>query len=229
MSPGGRIRMALPKGRVAPALERLLTIAGMPPAEAIEGTRKLVAEVPRSEEALGVRLELLLLKNADVPVYVEHGVADVGVAGTDLLYETGAAVLRPYTFDFGGCDLVLAGLPDHDTAYLRRQAVTQIATKYLRFARDHFARAGWPVELIPLSGSVELAPLLGLADAIVDLSETGKTLAENGLVVHDVIGHTQVKFIANRALSKRTTAAVETLIAALAAAEASAAESGTAL
>jgi len=214
-----RIRLALPKGRVLAQLGTLLTKAGLAPDEDLDASRKLVSPVSSAPDVLGADLELLLLKNSDVPVYVEHGVAEVGVSGTDVLHESGMTVLRPHTFGFGSCDIVLAGKPEHGMDYLHTLPIIHVATKYLRFARDHFGRVGWPVELIPLQGSVELAPVLGLADAIVDLCETGKTLKENGLQVHEVIGCTHLKLIANRALSRKTAEAVERLITLLSQAE----------
>lgn len=214
-SPDRLLRLALPKGRVLPDLQRLLDKAGLAPAEDFGRTRKLVVGLRGGESAVGAKIEVLLLKNADVPVYVEHGVADIGVSGTDVLYESGVSVHRPYTFEFGSCRIVLAGRPERDIEWLRRQPMIHLATKYVRFARDHFSRLGWPVEIIPLSGSVELAPVLGLADAIVDLTETGSTLRENGLVAHEVIGETRLKLIANKALSRSTIQVVEGLIDAL--------------
>ena len=206
------LRLALPKGRILPDLQRLLVGAGLEPAEDLTKSRRLVVAIPGSADLLGLELEVLLLKNSDVPIYVEHGVADLGVCGTDLLYETGVSVLKPYTFEFGSCRIVIAGKQAHDLEWLRRQPMVNVATKYVRFARDHFARLGWPVAIIPLAGSVELAPVLGLADAIVDLMETGSTLRENGLVAHDVIGETHVKLIVNRALSRTTMGSVVRLI-----------------
>lgn len=208
----GRLRLALPKGRILPDLQRLLVAAGLEPAEDLTDSRRLVIPIPAGAGLLTLELEVLLLKNSDVPIYVEHGVADLGVCGTDLLYETGVSVLKPYTFDFGSCRIVIAGERSYDLEWLRRQPMVNVATKYVRFARDHFARLGWPVAIIPLAGSVELAPVLGLADAIVDLMETGNTLRENGLVAHDVIGETHVKLIVNRALSRTTMGSVERLI-----------------
>ena len=211
--PPGRLRLALPKGRVLPDLQRLLGAAKLEPIEDLTTSRRLVIPTRNGEGLLSTDLEILLLKNSDVPIYVEHGVADLGVSGTDLLYETGVSVLRPYTFDFGRCQIVVAGKPEHDLEWLRRQPMIDVATKYVRFARDHFARLGWPVAIIPLAGSVELAPVLGLADAIVDLMETGSTLRENGLVAHDVVGETSLKLIVNRALSRAKMGVVERLIA----------------
>jgi ATP phosphoribosyltransferase len=209
----------LPKGRLLPRLEALLERVGLRFPEPLTRTRRLVLEAENGREALGTDLEVLLLKNADVPVYVEHGVAELGASGTDLLYESGLSVYRPYTFAFGGCDVVLAARKEHDLDHLKRRPSLRVATKYVRYARDYFARVGWTVEIIPLSGSVELAPVLGLADAIVDLTETGKTLRDNGLAPVARIGKTYFKLIANRALAHSTSKAVERLIDAFRAVE----------
>jgi ATP phosphoribosyltransferase len=213
MSELTRLRLALPKGRVLGAVEEALNAAGCGPIESLKSSRRLVVEA-RSSIA-GVELELLLLKQADVPVYVEHGVADIGVAGTDLLYESGVSVLKPFTFDFGGCDIIIGAKQGQTLDLIRRLPLIHVATKYVRFARDYFGANGWPVEIIPLSGSVELAPVLGLADAIVDLRESGRTLKENGLIALDVIGRTHIKLIANRALGVAKTAALQKLISVL--------------
>ncbi|MCA9562520.1 MAG: ATP phosphoribosyltransferase [Myxococcales bacterium] len=202
----------MPKGRVLNRVESLLGAAGLIPEDSLSTTRKLATPVTNAPAILGAHLEVLLLKNSDVPVYVEHGVADVGVSGTDVLIEAGVSVLRPHTFEFGKCDIVLAGKPEHDLAYLRALPTMLVATKYVRFASDYFSRSGWEAEIVPLSGSVELAPVLGLTHAIVDLMETGKTLRENGLVPHLTIGRTSLKLIANRAMSRAGSASVNRLI-----------------
>jgi ATP phosphoribosyltransferase len=214
-APSDRLRLALPKGRVLPPLQAALRAIGLELAEDLETSRRLVVPVAEGRSGLGFDLEILLLKNQDVPIYVEHGVAEIGAAGTDLLYESGVSVFRPYTFPFASCRIVLAARQDQTLVELRRLPLLRVATKYVRYTRDHFARLGWPAEIIPLSGSVELAPVLGLADAIVDLSETGKTLRENGLGVLDVIGQSQLKLIGNRAMGRTTTRRVEQLVAAL--------------
>lgn len=213
------LRIALPKGRVLARLIDTLASVGLAVPNDLSESRRLVVPADRGESGLDFDLEVLLLKNADVPVYVEHGVADLGVSGTDRLYESGVSVFRPYTFPYGGCDIVLATRKEHDLAYLRRLPLLRVATTYVRFTRDYFARLGWPAEIIPLSGSVELAPVLGLADAVVDLTETGNTLRENDLVAVEVIGHTQLKLIGNRALGRATTGRVERLISLFEAAE----------
>lgn len=207
------LRLALPKGRLTDRTLAVMRAAGIAVPEELLQSRKLIHDVSAwTRDTLGTGLEILLLKNTDVPVYVEHGVAELGVAGTDVLYECQAEVFRPYTFGFGSCDIAIAAPSGTDAPTLRRHPWLRVATKYRRYARDHFAARSMTVELIPLSGSVELAPALGLADAILDLVETGKTLQENGLEIMEVIGQTRVKLIANPTISLRTRRAVERLI-----------------
>ncbi len=208
-----RLRLALPKGRLTERTLDFLRGVGLPIEAEITRSRRLLHDISAATvEPLGCRLEVLLIKNTDVPVYVEHGVADIGVVGTDALYEADVEVYRPWTFPYGSCDIALAAPAGVDAGTLRRRPWLRVATKYKRYARDHFAGRGVSAEIIPLSGSVELAPTLGLADAILDLVETGQTLRENGLEVVEVVGRTEVKLIANRALSTPAAEAVERLI-----------------
>jgi len=207
------LRLALPKGRLTDRTLDALRAAGIPVPADLVHSRKLIHDVSAyTRGPLGVGLEILLLKNTDVPVYVEHGVAELGVAGTDVLYEAQAEVFRPYTFDFGSCDIAVAAPRGTEASTLRLRPWLRVATKYRRFARDFFAARSMTVEIIPLSGSVELAPALGMADAILDLVETGKTLEENGLEIMEVVGQTHVKLIANHTISTRTRRAIERLV-----------------
>lgn len=218
------LRMALPKGRLLDKTLGLMRAAGLELADDTTATRRLILDVsPQARPWLGCGLEILRIKNSDVPVYVQHGVADVGVVGTDALYEADAQVFKPYTFGFGGCKIALAARTDQPATLedMLDRPVLRVATKYTRFAHDHFAQRGIPVSLIPLSGSVELAPVLGLSDVILDLVETGRTLRDNGLRVIEVVGHTHVKLIAHRALSMERAAALERLVSVLRRAEAS--------
>jgi ATP phosphoribosyltransferase len=132
-----------------------------------------------------------------VPVYVEHGIADCGIVGRDVLLESEADVLLPLDLGIARCRIVVAAL---DPKVITRSfGMLRIATKYVRIASEHFGARGIPVEIIPLSGSVELAPALGLADAIVDLVETGQTLKENGLRIVEVIRESTGLLVLNRA------------------------------
>lgn len=142
------------------------------------------------------RTRYIFVKPSDVPVYVEHGIADCGLVGLDILLEYEADVLQPVSLPIARCQIVVAGpvsQPKNGYAMLR------VATKYPRIAARFFGARGQPVEIIQLSGSVELAPALGLADCIVDLVETGRTLRENGLQVLEVIAESTARLVVNRA------------------------------
>lgn len=192
-------------------------------AEAIELFRRVNVNV--QDEALRSRRLLvddesgcysfILVKPADVPVYVEYGVADAGVCGRDVLMESSADVHEPLDLGFGRCRLVVAGLAETAARGYNPLATARVATKYPRVAADYFQRRGVPIELIELSGSVELAPLLGLSEHIVDLVETGRTLSENGLVVIDTIAESSARLIVNRASYHLKRASVSALISTL--------------
>ena len=193
---GRPLRVALPKGRL---LEQALTLwaglgAGVDPA--VVRSRRLI--IPSADG----RFEFLPVKNHDVPTYVESGVADLGVVGLDVLRERESDVLQPLDLGMGRCRMAVAA--PRDTAYPRLPgAVTpRVATKYVGTARRFFAEQGIQVELVRISGSVEIAPLLGLSHWIVDLVETGRTLEENGLVVVDTLFASSARLIVNRASHK---------------------------
>jgi ATP phosphoribosyltransferase len=134
----------------------------------------------------------------DVPAYVEYGAADVGITGRDVLLETGADLLEPLELGFGRCRIAVAAPRGVSSADSDRPIV-RVATKYPNITLEYFSRKSIPVEIIPLSGSIELGPLVGLADRIVDLVETGRTLEENGLEVVDVIAWSSARLVVNRA------------------------------
>ena len=157
----------------------------------------------------------IFVKASDVPVYVEHGVADAGVCGLDVLLESQADVHEPLDLKFGICRLVVAGRKDSRSLSYNPMATARVATKYPGIAADYFQRRGVPVELIELGGSVELAPLLGLSEHIVDLVETGRTLRENGLVEIDTIAEVSARLIVNRASYHLKRAPVADLIGTL--------------
>ena len=181
------VTIALSKGRLLPGSEALFRRAGLPFPE--DPGRRLVVE---SEG-----LRFLFVKDQDVPTYVEHGVADCGVAGGDVLLEAGADVYEPFDLGFGKCRLVVArpasAQPDPRSSSLR------VATKYPRITAAHFLERGVSVEVVRLSGSVELAPVLGLCDCIVDIVETGRTLLENGLAIVEEVAPSSARLIVNRA------------------------------
>jgi ATP phosphoribosyltransferase len=204
---------ALCKGRfLEPSLD-LLARVGIRFSEDVCSSRKLIFD---SEDQ---RNRVVLVKPADVPTYVEYGAADIGIAGRDVLLETSADVLQPLDLNFGHCKIVVAGtkrnpgegsLPTPPTP-----PTIRIATKYPHIALDYFNARGIPVEIIPLSGSIELAPLIGLADRIVDVVETGRTLKENGLVVLEVIAESSARLLINRAGYQTKREEVRSLIQAL--------------
>jgi ATP phosphoribosyltransferase len=193
------LTVAVPKGRVLKPLAALLERAGVPTKVLLEDDRTLV------RTAGDVRF--LLLKPDDVPTYVEHGAADIGVCGRDVLDERQPDVLRPLDLGIGRCRLVVAA-----KAGTIAPAIPRVATKYPRTTEAHFAHRGVQAEIVYVQGSVELAPLVGLADLIVDLVETGSTLAQNGLEVRGEISSVSSLLIANRAAFKLQRASISTLV-----------------
>lgn len=189
------LTVALPKGRLLDPAVDLFRRAGDPPTEDA-GSRRLL--VPSRSGALS----FLFVKPADVPVYVESGAADVGVAGTDVLRETAADVLEPLALPFGRCRLVVASPAAVPYPTLPGGVTPRVATKYPRLTRAFFAEQGLGVEGITVSGSVEVAPLLGLAHWIVDLVETGRTLKDNGLLERTTILEVGAVLVVNRASQK---------------------------
>lgn len=186
------LRIALAKGRLLDPTVRIFESLGYDLRDA-RRSRKLVIEDP----AHGARF--LIAKPMDVPIYVEYGAADVGIVGQDALYESGTNVYEPLALNYGHCRLVLAGKPEYLNAEWKMLAGLRIATKYPRVAKKYFAARGLSAEIIEVYGSVELAPGVGLADLIVDVVDTGRTLKENGLVELDELFRSQAALIVNRA------------------------------
>ena len=191
------ITIALPKGRILPEALALLKKVGFDGEALAEDSRKLIVDVPERHA------RFLLLRNSDIPTYVEYGAADMGIVGKDVLQEQLKDVYEPLDLQFGACRLVVA----RSQAYSRpADAVNwshvKVATKYMRLAEAHFSKKGIQVELIYLGGSVELAPLIGLSDYIVDLVQTGRTLQENGLVEVEEIMRSTARLVVNRASQK---------------------------
>ena len=179
------ITIALSKGRIYEETLPLLEAAGIVPAEDPEKSRKLILATSHP----GVRV--IIVRASDVPTYVQYGAADLGVAGLDLLLEHGGKGLyQPLDLGIARCRLMVAVPEGFDyRAAVRRGARLRVATKYIGTAREHFAAKGVHVDLIKLYGSMELAPLVGLADAIVDVVDTGSTLRANKLVaVEEILG-----------------------------------------
>jgi ATP phosphoribosyltransferase len=186
------LTVALPKGRVLRAVAPLLSRAGVDVESLLADDRTLVRESP----AAGLRF--LLLKPDDVPTYVEYGAADLGVCGRDVLMERTADLYRPLDLQVGVCRMVVAGIAGRAAP----TGVPRVATKYPRIAADHFARRGVQADVVYVQGSVELAPIVGLADLIVDLVETGVTLEQNGLEVREEVAKVSSVLVANRASYK---------------------------
>jgi len=184
------ITIAISKGRMQDEALALLARAGVRFNDYSSASRCLIS----ADETGDYRA--IFVKPADVPVYVEHGIADCGIVGRDVLLESEADVLLPLDLGIARCRLVVAGIsPDE----IKSKGMLRVATKYPLLTANYFGARGTPVEIIRLSGSVELAPSLGLCDVIVDLVETGRTLQENGLSVIDVITESTGRFVVNRA------------------------------
>jgi ATP phosphoribosyltransferase len=184
------ISVALPKGRLGNQVYRMLAAAGYDCPELLEDSRKLVFE----NESLGLRY--FLVKPSDVATYVARGAADVGVAGKDTLIEDARDVYELLDLGIGRCRMVVAAPEGFEDD---RSAVLRVATKYPNTTRAYYKRIGRDIEIIKLHGSIELAPILGLSDVIVDIVETGKTLRENNLAVTGEIIDISARFVANRA------------------------------
>ncbi|MBE3577167.1 MAG: ATP phosphoribosyltransferase [Limnochordales bacterium] len=195
------LTIAVPKGRVLTAAVELFREAGLTalPGEELEESRRLVIE----DEEAGLRL--LLAKPWDVPTYVEYGAADLGLAGKDVLLERGKAVAELLDLGIGRCRMICAVPADSNITNLADARLLfpfRVATKYPQIAATFLERQGIAAEIINLHGSVELAPLVGLADGIIDLTETGRTLQENGLrIVADILSVT-TRLVANAVLHK---------------------------
>jgi ATP phosphoribosyltransferase len=204
------ITLALAKGRIYEETLPLLAAAGIRTADDAD-PRSLIVASQRND------LRLILVRAADVPTYVQYGAADLGVAGRDLLAEHGGQGLyQPLDLGIARCRMVVAVPDGFDYAGAVRQgARLRVATKYLRTAREHFAAKGMHVDLIRLYGSMELAPLVGLADAIVDLVDTGNTLRANGLREVEDILPVSSRLIVNPASLKLKREAIAPLIEAL--------------
>jgi len=202
------ITLALAKGRIFEETLPLLEGAGIRAAEDVEASRKLILGTNRPD------LRLILVRAADVPTYVQYGAADLGVAGRDLLDEHGGQGLyQPIDLGIARCRLCVAVPEGFDYASAVKQgARLRVATKYIVTAREHFAAKGVHVDLIKLYGSMELAPLVGLADAIVDLVDTGNTLRANRLKVVEEIAAISSRLIVNPASMKLKREALAPLI-----------------
>lgn len=199
------LMIALPKGRLAEQTLDLFAAAGLPLPAADNG-RKLILASPDGA------VQYVMAKPTDVPTYVEYGAADLGVCGLDTLRESRRHVYEPLLLPFGHCRLALAAPVERPDTPLRYASQPRVATKYPNLTADFFRARGVNAEIITLNGSVELGPLVGLADLIVDVVETGSTLQANGLVETRTIMQIQAVLIANRAAYHLKRAAVEQVL-----------------
>jgi ATP phosphoribosyltransferase len=192
------ITIALSKGRIFAETLPLLAVAGIEPLEDPETSRRLIIPTNRRD------VRVVIVRTTDVPTYVQYGAADVGVAGKDVLIENGGEGLyQPLDLGIARCRMMVAVPDGFDYAHAVRQgARLKVATKYINIARAHFAAKGVHVDLIKLYGSMELAPLAGLADAIVDLVSTGGTLKANRLTAVEHIVDISARLIVNQAALK---------------------------
>jgi ATP phosphoribosyltransferase len=200
------LTIALSKGRIFEQTLPLLAHAGIVPRDGPETSRKLILETNHD------RVKLVIIRASDVPTYVEYGAADLGVAGKDVLMEQGGdGLYEPLDLRIARCRMMVAGIPNADLSSGR----LRIATKYVRCTERYFAAQGKQVEIIKLYGSMELTPLVGLSDLIVDLVESGNTLKANGLVPLEHIADISARLVVNKAAWKMKHAAVMALLGAL--------------
>lgn len=201
------ITIALAKGRILEETIPLLECLDIRPQEDYKTTRKLVLNTNHDN------IRLIIIRATDVPTYVEHGAADLGISGKDTLLEYNSdGLYEPLDLNISKCKLMLAGLPDKREVAGR----PRVATKYVNITRDYFAEQGKQVELIKLYGSMELGPVLGLSDWIVDLVDTGNTLKANGLIPFETIMEISSRLIVNKAAMKMKNKRIQEMIDTLA-------------
>jgi ATP phosphoribosyltransferase len=212
MSATGGLTIAVPRGALFEPTVEMLSDLGLDTEELRTNDRKLLFE----------EIGVITMRPSDVPTYVESGAADIGVTGKDVLLEQaaglhgerGRAVYELLDLGYGGCTMVLASKagPDPAVEALRRLGVMRVATKYPRIAARHFEETGRQAEIVEVKGSVELAPLTGMVEAIVDLTATGTTLREHDLVVREQIVHCTARLIANPVAHKLQAGAIDDLL-----------------
>ena len=202
----GQLRIALPKGRLYDQVVALLSKAGINALEEVNGSRRLITTDDAS------RCDFISLKPIDIPVYVESGAIDAGIVGSDILRELESDVYEPVDLQIGKCRMVVAVPEGADVSY---EHSMRVATKYPKTADRFFRDRNAHARIVKLDGSVEIAPLLGLADAIVDLVETGRTLRENGMRVVEDVSAISAKLIVNRTAMKTKADALGKLISQL--------------
>ncbi len=205
------ITLALSKGRIFEETLPLLAAAGIEVSEDPERSRKLILGTSNPQ------VRIVIVRASDVPTYVQYGAADLGVAGKDILIEHGGQGLyQPVDLNIGCCKMMVATRQNFDyAAAVQQGARLKVATKFMKTARDHFAAKGVHVDLIKLYGSMELAPLMGLSDVIVDIVSTGGTLKANNLVAVEHIMDISARLVVNQAALKLKQAPVRALIEAI--------------
>lgn len=197
------LTLALTKGRILEETLPLLARAGIEPREDIHGSRKLVFETSRSD------LQLVILRGTDVPTYVRHGAADLGVVGKDILLEQGAdGVYEPLDLGIARCRLMTAAPVDWQPGAAR----IRVATKFVNIARAWFARRGIQADIIKLYGAMELAPMMGLSDIIVDIVDTGNTLRANGMQPLEEVAAISSRLIVNKASLRASHGTIATIV-----------------
>jgi ATP phosphoribosyltransferase len=195
--------IALSKGRILEETLPLLKHAGIELLEDPSASRKLIFDTTRDD------VQIIIIRATDVPPYVQHGGADLGVAGKDVLMENGAeGIFEPLDLEIARCKLMVAALKDAPPVSGR----LRVATKFVNVARQYFAQQGKQAEIIKLYGAMELAPLVGLADRIVDIVDTGNTLRANGLEPTEMIAEVSSRVVVNRASMKTRHAAIQAIL-----------------
>ncbi len=204
-----KITIALTKGRLLQETLPLLAQAGIMPLENLQTSRKLVFATSHDN------VQLVVLRGSDVPTYVQFGIADIGVSGKDVILEHGGeGFYEPLDLGIARCRLMTAGV----AGVPAKEGRIRVATKFVNIARHYYAEQGRQIDVVKLYGAMELAPLMGLADEIVDIVDTGNTLRANGLDARETIAHITSRLIVNKAAMKTRHAQIQALIDALAAA-----------
>ncbi len=199
------LTMALAKGRLADQTFDMLEAMGIDCSLPRNPGRQLVLDVPSAS------LRFILVKPSDVPTYVDHGVADLGVVGADTLLEAGRPLYEVLDLGFGACRLCIAGYPRRTNPTVQH-ATFRVATKYPNIARQYYGRMGETIEIIELHGSVELGPVIGLSDVILDIVESGATLKANGLEVLDEVCPVSARLVCNRVSLKTKRESMQRMI-----------------
>jgi ATP phosphoribosyltransferase len=214
MSDAPAIKLALPKGRILDEAVPLFRRAGIDLSPVVSGSRRLIFDLPLDVKARGEILRVLVIRDADVPTYVEHGAADVGIAGRDVLEEQGRDLYEPLDLGIGRCRLCVAE-PESPRGESDSEGHLRYATKFPNLTRRHLEERGVVAEVIKLYGSIELSPLTGLADRIVDLVSSGETLRQHKLRVVETLLEVSARLVVNRASLKLRRGPIDSLLARL--------------